>query len=87
MGRKKDHFSIFSVSFSFFGKELENERKLKSPSFSPRFSFLLFLFFRFSDFFFLLFVPLSCFGGEMGVGGSRNFSSSFSKFLSFLGEK
>jgi hypothetical protein len=63
------------------------ERKMKSPSFPPLFPFFLFLFFRFSDFFFLLFVPLSCFGGEMGVGGSRNFSSSFSKFLSFLGEK
>ena len=47
MGRKKDHFSIFSVSFSFFGKELENERKMKSPSFYPHFNFFLFLFFRF----------------------------------------
>ena len=58
-----------------------------NPSFYPLFSFFLFLFFRFSDFFFLLFVPLSCFGGEMGVGGSRNFSSSFSYFIPYYGKE
>ena len=87
MGRKKDHFSIFSVSFSFFGKELENERKLKSPSFYPHFYFFLLLFFRFSDFFFLLFSLFSCLGngneGEMGV---RVYSIFFPLFF-FLREK
>ena len=79
--------SSVSSSFSFFKENVNRNWEWEKTSFSPLFSFFLFLFFRFSDFFFLLFVPLSCFGGEMGVGGSRNFSSSFSKFLSFLGEK
>ena len=41
-------FFIFSSSFSFFGKELENKRKLKSPFF---FSSFFFLFVSFLPFF------------------------------------
>ena len=81
---------FFLLPFLFWERSRrlrKREKTEKSLPFPPLFSFFLFLFFRFSDFFFLLFVPLSFFGGEMGVGERRNFSSSFSKFLSFLGEK
>ncbi len=85
-GKKKGSFRSSFQLFLLFREGVEDGEKNEESSFSSLFSFFLFLFFRFSDFFFLLFVPLSCFGGEMGVGGSRNFSSSFSCFIPFFGE-
>ena len=83
MGRKKDHFAIFSFvssSFSFLGKEWNRNWEWEKSSFPPLFPFFLFLFFRFFSSFLLL-------KGKMGVGGSRNFSSSFSYFIPYYGKE
>ena len=80
MVRKKDHFSIFSLSFSFFGKELENERKMKIP----RFSFFLFLSSLFSYDFLSFFLFRS---GKREWREEEFFLFFFSFYFLFLGKQ
>ena len=71
MGRKKDHFSIFSLSFSFFGNEWGQEMETREVFFFSSLSFLFVSFLSFCpfSFFFSLFFLVWERGteGEMGV--------------------
>ena len=91
MGRKKDHFSIFSVSFSFFGNEWEQELRMRENwkvlLFIP--TFISFCFFSsvFSPFslFFSLFFRVWEWGWEWRE--EEFFLFFFSFYFLFLGKQ
>ena len=87
MGRKKDHFSIFSLSFSFFGKEWNRNwewEKTEKPFFFYPLQFLFVSFLPFFLWFSLFFRSIFFFGS-----GKRRmkFPLSLPSFLLFGGEK